>query len=223
MDNNSLYTHYLSSLTPILANLDPHVRQGLLGCMLGDGHVQRIKGPNSCRYQVTAGAVNVEYITHMFDVLLATFCNILAPHKYFHAKSGYTQYRICTLTHPVFVALHALFYHWDEKSLKWVKHVPSSVISWLDPIALAYLIMDDGYWDKKDKTLYLCLEGFTLAENQLLVEALARIDIVTTLKKRKTSYSDQRYRIRVSSNSVETVRKLCLPHIVPTIRYKLNV
>lgn len=83
--------------------------------------------------------------------------------------------------------------------------------------------MDDGYWDKNDKTLHLCVEGFTLAENQLLVEALARIDIVTTLKKRKTSYSDQRYRIRVSSKSVETVRKLCLPHIVPTIRYKLNV
>lgn len=224
MDSYSLWSLHISSLPPILANLNPDVRQGLLGCMLGDGHVQRTAS-GKCRYMVTAGAINLAYITHVFNVLLAAFCSIntLGPNYYKHIKSGYEQYRICTLTHPVFIALHALFYHWDEKSLKWVKRVPSSVIYWLDPICLAFLIMDDGYWNKDEKTLILCVEGFCQADVLLLVEALARIDIITTLRKRTTSHSDQRYRIRVNRGNIEIVRKLCLPHIVPSMRYKLNV
>ena len=222
IDVDSFNVLQMSSLPPVLSNLNPHVRQGLLGCILGDGHVQRGASGN-CRYMVTAGANNLAYITHIFNVLLAAFCAIAGPRMYKDLKREYTQYTICTLVHPVFVALHALFYSWDEKAMKWIKHVPPSVIYWFDAIVLAYLIMDDGFWKTDSKTLVLCVEGFTQADSLLLIEALAQLDIIGTLQKRKTSHSDQRYRIFISRKSVETVRKLCLPHMVPSMHYKLGL
>ena len=67
--------------------------------------------------------------------------------------------------------------------------------------------MDDGYFDSygRTQTLILCTENFTKRECLILVNVLAKIGIVATLKRRNVTRDT--YRTRISKTSMPLVRK----------------
>lgn len=212
----------MASLPPLVMQLDPKVRQMMLGNILGDASIQCSRS-GACRLMITAGMKHIVYLTFLFNTLYKPFCSPeYKLNEFRDVVRGYWQVTLCTLTTSLFAELHAMFYVWDKTTASWVKIVPVSIVKWLCPVSLAILIADDGTFDNTDGVLLLCVEGFTKDECLLIIQALARMGIKAGLKARKTSYPDQRYRIRVSRHSMAQVRTLCLPHLHPHFHYKLR-
>lgn len=88
--------------------------------------------------------------------------------------------------------------------------------------------MEDGYFDGngRTKTILLCTECFTKDECLLLVDALAKLGIKSTLKvPENVPFSDRSldtYRVRVSKTSMPLLRELVAPHMHPIFMYKLG-
>ena len=84
--------------------------------------------------------------------------------------------------------------------------------------------MDDGYFDSygRTKTVLLCTESFTKEECVILQTLLlAKLNIKSTLKIRDKI--NNRYRIRISKTSMDTVISLVKPHMHNDFLYKLEI
>lgn len=91
-------------------------------------------------------------------------------------------------------------------------------------IALAFLIMGDGYWDNGQKTIVICTENFTPDEVTRLIDFMKKeFGLIATRQKRKIS-TGIRYRIRFSSagDNLTILRSLVSPHMHPCMMYKLG-
>lgn len=82
--------------------------------------------------------------------------------------------------------------------------------------------MGDGYFN--DQTVFLCTENYTLDEVKLLIETLeTNFDLKASLNKRVSSNGKINWRIRISRLSINKLRILVSPHIIPEMRYKLGI
>lgn len=83
-------------------------------------------------------------------------------------------------------------------------------------------MVEDGYFDGngRTQTILLCTECFTKDECLLLVDALAKLGIKSTLKVRNRSLNT--YRVRISKTSMPLLQQLVTPHMHPTFMYKLG-
>jgi hypothetical protein len=101
-----------------------------------------------------------------------------------HKGKEISQYHFSTKTHPLFTALHNLWYRWDNKRNKFIKIVPLNISEMFSEISLAYWIMDDGYFDSygRTNTILLCTESFSKEECIILQSLLEKLDIKSTLK-----------------------------------------
>ena len=59
----------------------------------------------------------------------------------------YKNYRLKTMTLPIFNIYHDIFYVYNTVTNKYVKIVPDLILDFMNPIVLAYLIMGDGNYD----------------------------------------------------------------------------
>lgn len=113
-----------------------------------------------------------------------------------------------------------MWYKFDSLNNKYIKCIPYNIKNYFTAISLAYWIMDDGYYQNFDNTIYLCTESFTKAECIKLQELLLGMGISSGLKLRNKI--NNTYRIRISSKSLPTLRDLVKPYIHPIFMYKLG-
>lgn len=91
------------------------------------------------------------------------------------------------------------------------------------PILIAYWFMNDGFYEKWDKTYYFCTESFTKDEVLFLIHLLSKYNIKAGTKIRYNSLKQHiGYRIRLSRHSVYTFHELVKPYILPIYTYKLG-
>lgn len=112
---------------------------------------------------------------------------------------------------PVFNTSHQSFY------VNKVKIVPKNIFDLLTPVGLAFWIMDDG--SKHNNGLHLNVYGFSISDVKLLL-------IVLDQKfsfKCSIHLKGYMYRIYIWEESMDSLRKLVLPHMVPSMLYKLGV
>lgn len=95
--------------------------------------------------------------------------------------------------------------------------MPFNIIDHFNPVVLAFWIMDDAYFN--NNTLFFCTDSYTKADCLLLVDALAKWGIKSSLNVRYKNKGN--YRIRVSVTSMPLLRDLVLPYLHPTLLYKL--
>ena len=83
--------------------------------------------------------------------------------------------------------------------------------------------MDDGYFDSygRANTIILCTESFSKDECIILQSLLEKLDIKSTLKIRNKI--NDKYRIRISKNSMGRVISLVKPHMHNDFLYKLGI
>ena len=62
-------------------------------------------------------------------------------------NATYINYRIKTISTPIFNFYHDMFYSYNTEQGKWTKVVPSNIADFMKPIVLSYLIMSDGNFD----------------------------------------------------------------------------
>ena len=219
---------YLSIL-PFINNIPNPILQAITGNMLGDGSISLSKNKKGeGKYSMTMDVYSLNYLQHLNEIIYSQITNtkfyaypniLLSQHK----GKKITQYHFRTKTHPLYTALHSLWYKWDNEKNKFIKIVPFNISEMFSEISLAYWIMDDGYFDSygRAKTVLLCTESFTKDECIILQSLLKKLDIKSTLKIRDKI--NNRYRIRISKTSMVRVITLVKPYMHKDFLYKLGI
>ena len=172
VDLDNLYDVKYLSILPIIHSTPTPLLKIITGNMLGDGSISLSKiNKGNGKYSMTMDAYSLNYLQHLNDNIYSqitdtkiyAYPNILLPQ---HEGKEITQYHLSTKTHPLFTALHSLWYKWDNNINKFIKIVPLNISEIFSDISLAYWIMDDGYFDSygRTKTILLCTESFTKEE-----------------------------------------------------------
>ena len=131
-------------------------------------------------------------------------------------------YSFQTLTLPFF---SNLFNEWyksvDNKN---IKVLPLNLESLFTPLALSFLIMGDGSWDKSGSRIVLHLNNFTLKEvTRIQIIFLNKFNISSYLIKNPHSDVERGYVLKIPSKDVIKVRELTSDHIYSTLKYKLGL
>jgi LAGLIDADG DNA endonuclease family len=140
--------------------------------MLGEGSLSISKFyRGEGKYSMTMDVYSLNYLNSLNQTIYSQFTdkifyaypNSLLPQ---HKDTEITHYHLRTNTHPIFTALHSLWYKWDNVENKFYKFVPLNISELFKEISLAYWIMDDGYFDYhgRTQTVLLCTESFTKEE-----------------------------------------------------------
>lgn len=110
-------------------------------------------------------------------------------------------------------------YFYDIFHVDRVKIVPLMIYELLTPVGLAYLIMGDGSFHKRDRYVVLCTEGFTNSDNALLMSVLVdKFGLSCRLEGHKGSY-----RIVIRRESLALLQSLVAPHIIPSMLYRIGL
>jgi len=172
----------------------------LVGSMLGDGYL--VKTTGGFAFRVNHGLAQKAYLDWKYEEL-RDFVN--SP-----PRQSNKCYYFRTVTHEFFYELRLVFYEDKRKKL------PSQFEKLVSPLALAVWIMDDGSRDANG--LRINTQSFSFDENQTIVEILrAKFGFVTRLNRDK-----DKFRLRISAQSMPLVRQLVTSHTHPDMLYKLS-
>lgn len=132
----------------------------------------------------------------------------------------YFNYRLKTRSLPVFNRYHNLFYSYNEESSKYIKIVPLNIIDYIDPIALAYLIMTDGNFDKGRNRIRIYTNSFKREEVELLANGInKKLDIyVGVLHDRKDQWI-----LTIGAKQLKLLRELVEPHFEKSMLYRIGL
>ena len=232
-----MFSFYLISLflvliTPITSGSDPEVsrlkgiyRIGphnidvisiIFGSLLGDGHAEkRLKGLGT-RISFFQEDSHVEYLLFLHKVLSELgYCNPKVPTitNRLGAKGKVRKIiRFSTWTYTSFNWIHDLWY--KDK----IKSVPECIGQYLTPLALAVWVMDDGA--KVGKGLKFSTNSFTYNECLILVKALN--DNFNLKASIQSAGSNNQYIIYIWKESMDHLRNIISPYIIPEMKYKIN-
>ena len=187
----------------------------LFGSLLGHCQAEfRSKG-NGTRFCFYQESSHVAYLNWLHSVLANLgYCSSSLPEiKTRLGKKGIVRkvVRFKTWTYASLNWIHDLWYINNKKV------VPSNIGDYLNPLALAIWIMDDG--SKVNSGLKLCTNSFTYSECILLVKVLIdNFNIKSTIQ--STGVSEQ-YIIYIWKESMPLLREIVLPYVHPSMKYKI--
>src|SRR5579871_7054788 len=179
MDNLTLKRYLLKTLKIEdykkdyrLNDLPFYLKSVLIGLLLSDGALERSSITSLVRLNVIMSMKNYSYILHLYN-LFEPYINddvkiidIKNKNQLNNIKI-YTTVRFKTVSIPHIVKYYNIFYKENNITKKQMKVVPEELRYDFDSIALAHLIMGDGYYHKK-KGIILCTHCFDKSDVSLL-------------------------------------------------------
>lgn len=201
-----------SNLLRSMYQLTPLQQSILVGLMLSDGYLGKTKGFKNAhaRLEFTQSFSKFEYFWSIF-ILFMPYCSQFPTlERRFRAGSWNLSVRFHTRSLACFSFFHSLFYPNGKKI------IPLNILELLTPVALAHWIMGDGA--RSGRGLILCTDSFSAQDIGLLIYTLnSRYGLICT-----TVVSGNGHRIRISSRSMDTVREIVGPFMLPSMLYKIN-
>jgi len=198
-------------------NLD--VISVIVGSLLGDSYANRrsVEGTRICYRQ---SSINKEYLFWLYSFFFTKgYCSNLEPRKstirlkHKGIESIHYRYEFNTFTFRSFNWIHEMFYHKGKKVIK------PLIENYMTPLCLAIWISDDGCWAKPG--VRIATNCFSYSEIELLVKILKnKFNLDCTIQLLKTSNN---YSIYIKSSSIPTLRKILLPHMHSSMKYKLGL
>ena len=198
----------------------------LIGLILSDAGLYRSSPTSNTRLEMSFGQAYKEFAYFIGELLSPYISNPVKSVTISVKDKTYTNYRLKTKTLPMFNHYFDMFYKLSpvaENSLapryKYIKIVPGDIMDLMDPIVLAYLIMSDGNFDQGRKRVRIYTNCFTKQEVELLKKALEnKFNIKSCLQKNNVNYQ-----LYIKAESLFLLKKLVLPYVVPSLRYKLGI
>ena len=198
-------------------NLD--VVSVIVGSLLGDSYANRrsVEGTRICYRQ---SSINKEYLFWLYSFFFTRgYCSNLEPRKsitilkHKGIESVHYRYEFNTFTFRSFNWIHEMFYHKGKKVIK------PLIENYMTPLCLAIWISDDGCSAKPG--VRIATNCFSYSETELLVKILKnKFNLDCTIQLLKTSNN---YSIYIKSSSIPTLRKILLPHMHFSMKYKLGL
>ena len=186
----------------------------IFGSLLGDAHCEkRIVGTGS-RITFFQEGSHLKYILYLHKLLSDFgYCNPKKPviTKRLDKSKVRQITRFSTWTYTSFNWIHGLWY--KDK----IKRIPQCIGDYLTPLALAIWIMDDGA--KVGKGLKFSTNSYTYNDCLLLIKVLYnKYNIKASIQ--SAGIKDQ-YIIYIWKESMEDLRKIVIPYIIPEMKYKI--
>lgn len=206
--NNLAYNggrHIIIYMVNTAGSLTQLQKSFLIGTLLGDGYIRRIKGKRNAFLEVNHSFTQKEYVEWKYGLLK----NLTqSGPKSRNGNGKRIAYRFFTRQHPEFTNMMDLFYK-DKK-----KCIPDLV---LDPISLAVWFMDDGSRCSEDN-VYLNTQQFSKDDQYKLLGLLEKMGLSGTLNKDK-----EYYRIRFRTSSIPKLFGIINQYIIPSMKYKIGL
>lgn len=177
----------------------------IIGSLLGDGYIRRIKGRKDAFLEVNHAINQRAYVDWKYEKLK----NISGSEpKARNGNGTRIAYRFYTRQMPELTELMVLWYKEN------IKIIPESLS--LDPLMLAVWFMDDGS-RCRENDVYLNTQQFDLMYQERLIEKLKVLGLETKPNKDK-----QYVRLRFLKSSVPLLKEIIDPYIIPEMKYKLS-
>ena len=202
----------------------------VMGMTLGDGHLMIAKkGINACM-RITHTEKQREYLEHK-KALLEELTSVAVSEKPPRLpKHPNIEIMLTSRNHPLYTRTHKILYGTGTKRLTPV------ALSWLTPEGIALWYMDDGSLTKSyrtgstgarfiaNRTLWLNTCGFTLEEQQLIIDFFKKVhDIEFKLQAKTKIKGKQYYSLRTNAGNANKFIELVKPYIVPSMQYKIDM
>lgn len=197
--------------------IGPHneeIMSFLVGCILGDAGAERNMN-GGVRFIFKQSAIHKEYLYFLHEFLNRRgYCNndIPALKEYHGPYIFYFYFKFDSYSFTSLLPLYHSFY-----SNKGVKRIPYNIQELLTPLALAIWIMDDG--SQHGNGLRLATHCFTEMEVELLMFAInSKFNLICT-----KHLNNKCHVIYISSKSMDKLKNLVVPHMCPSMLYKLGL
>jgi len=198
--------------------LTSFIKDVIVGLLLGDAWLQKLNSNQNTRlgFAQSGKEEKDEYFRHVLSLLSGLCTPTMVP----YVKNFFTNGTPCisisfwTMRLPCLNLLHSLFY------VNGIKVVPSIIFELLTPLGLAFWIMDDG--SKQNTGLHLNTYSFTAEEHELLASVLrTKFGLAVTVHKH--SAHNGKARLYIKGESMERLRVLVKPYMVPSMYYKIGL
>ena len=192
----------------------------ICGLILGDGNL-RVNGNHA---QLSVQQVHPEIVNNLWNHCFSLHL-VIKPVNTLVRGSKQVVYYFQTLTLPYFTRIQFNWY--SVINGKTIKTLPDNVTALLTPLALAHWVMGDGSFDGYGGGIgrvTLFTNNFTHAEVGHLRNILqSKYGIESAIRLTKHSDPNRGHAIRVPAKSLNTLRSLCVPHMYPSLIYKLGL
>jgi hypothetical protein len=195
----------------------------LIGLLLGDGYITHNHG-RLVAFRFTQSIIHVAYFSYVFLILIDYLTKGSPSLKGCYAGEGEKQkwhwgwiLAISVKFNTILQIenLNNMFY--SKIGKMWIKVIPSNIASLMNPIVLAFWIMDDGHFTGSG--LLLNTQSFNAYSIGLLVNALnSTFGINCTLRKVTTDQN----KIYISAKDYKKIIPLIEPYFTPSMYYKLG-
>lgn len=102
---------------------------------------------------------------------------------------------------------------------KTTKIIPSNINDFITPVSLAFWIMSDGFYSKRDGYVGLCTDDFLHKDTQILMDILQNKFKFNC----RTEKKGKGLRIIIKKESLPDLQLLVLDHIIPSMQYKIGL
>ena len=208
--NSKHWQDYKRNLPPINGQLF----EIALGMALGDASLPRAGREAHIKFE--QGYKQKEFLYHLFH-LFKGYCFMKNPgsrRQLSGPRVGEVKsYWFKTFSHADFTPLRNSLY------LDGRKRIEEGFLSeQLSPRGLAYWVMCDGSLHREGKILTLHSQSFTEGENQLISAVInKKWDLSSQCIPHKKKY----YVVQFPGRDAPLLRQMLIPHLVPTMMYKL--
>jgi LAGLIDADG DNA endonuclease family len=195
----------------------------LIGIMLGDGGIYRSTKSitSNSRFEMSFGQdseIFANWIAGLFSNYMTT------PLKSIEIKGTnktYINYRLKTLTLPVFNQYRDMFYVFNPLTNKYEKIVPKDINKLLDPIVLAYLLMGDGNFDKGRNRVRIYTNSFNKTDVENLALAINnKLGVYTGVLQ---DNKNQWILLTIGAKYLDLLRKTVTPYFHPSMKYRIGI
>lgn len=193
---------------------DKDILSVIFGSLLGNAQAQN-RGGAGTTISFFQEDFHLEYILFLHKFLsVSGYCNPKIPvvTKRLGAKGKVRKViKFSTWTYTSFSWIHDIWYEGNRK------RVPLCIGEYLTPLALAIWIMDGG--KKESKGLRFLINSFTYNECLMLVNVLSEnLNLKSSVQ---SAGSKNRYILYIWKESMDDLRNIVSPYILPGMKYKL--
>lgn len=196
--------------------LTPNLKDIIIGLLLGDGHISRRSDTGNSRLVYTQSlTVHLEYFNHVFSLFHPIFFvenYIIQRRKSRRGSKEFYAVSFTTMQLPCFNFFKEIFYKNN------LKIVPLNIYHLLTPIGLAFWIMDDG--SKQGSGLHLSVYAFSNEDvDRLMFTLQDKFNLKCSIHYNR----DNKPRIYIFKESMDTLRSLVRPYFINEMLYKLGL
>lgn len=206
--------------TKFVTTLPNNLVSIIIGITLGDASIYRSSLTSNSRIEMSFGTNYEQFAQSIGNSFREYMSNPVKAIEIKGKNKVYINYRLKTISTPLFNVFHDMFYLYNTNTSKWTKIVPEDISNFMNPIVLAYLIMTDGNFDSGRNRVRIYTNGFTKEDVDLLATAIKeKLGIyVGVLHDRKGQYI-----LTIGAKQLSLLRELCSPHFEKSMLYRIGM